>query len=550
MIEIMKRWKIFLVLCINLCWLPIAHAVTATASVSTSIVAVDQAVQLVVSIDKRVPSDAIDFDALSADFVVGRPNVSTNYQNINGKSSIKTEWKIAIAAKRSGSVTIPSFDIDGYKTQVIQLDVRDNAQSAQDASQKKDIIMRATLDRAEFYEGETAQLHLTMYLGIELQNARIQSPQGEGLEIKQVGTDKQYRTQISGRNYMGVDVVYQVTPTKAGKLNIHGAVLSGEKVTGRGGFFDQPTLALPVESRSQDLTINILPKPETISGLWLPTEKLTVTQSWEPDLSGLNETKLNIGSPIERNIELRAVGVDVLKMPKIQFNYPQSVKVYDEKPEFSVQGDETVMRIKQVIIPREQGEISLPSLDIDWFNSKTHRQEKSHIDGLIFNAIADPEQKVLHSPQIAPIPAQAIPAVEPEYECPTTTEIESTPIYWIIASISFALLWLVTLFFYFRKTPQIMKQEKEKAKYKIDIKYCQQLIHDQDDIALVQYIRGLDLSQYSQQLMSEIEQELEQLQASRYSKKQIIWSGDKLLHVLKRLNAIATKNKKEGLAKL
>lgn len=548
----MKRWKILLALCINLCCSPIAYAVTASASVSNSIAAVEQAIQLVVSIDKRVPSDVVDFDALATDFVVGRPHVSTNYQNINGTSSIKTQWRLAIAPKRSGVVTIPSFDIDGYLTQPIQLDVRESSQGARNASQEKDIIMQARLDRSELYEGETALLHLTMYLGIELQNARIQSPQGEGLEIKQIGTDKQYRILLSGRNYMGVDVTYQVTPTKAGLLRIQGAKLSGDKVTQRGSFFNDPALAIPLEKRAPDIEVTVKPKPEGISGAWLPTEKLTIIQSWQPDVSGISGSEVEMGSPIERNIELRAIGVDMLKMPRVEFSYPASVKVYNEKPEFSLEGDETLMRIKQVIIPREQGEIELPGLDIDWFNSKTHQQQRGHIDGLTLNVIADPEQEPVAAVVTTPTPAQVTPTSDVQPECPAPEAATTNSSYWMIACIGFASLWLITLFLYLTKARAVPKitQTSSNPRGNIDVPYCRRLIQSRDDIALLQYMLSIDARLYPQQIMAEIEHELKLLQASRYAKQQTSWSGDRLLQALKQLQRGVDQSEKEGLAKL
>lgn len=552
----MKKWQIFLGLILSLCWLPIANAVTAQASVSTSIVGVNQAIELTVSIDKKVDSDALDLSALREAFVVGRPQVSSSYQNINGKSSTKTQWILAIAPKKAGRAEIPVFSIDGYKTRPIRLEVRQDAQSAQSATQEKDLIIKASLDRANIYEGETTLLHLTMYLGVELQNARIEPPQAEGVTLKQLGKDKQYRTQISGRNYMGVDVTYQVIPEKAGDIKIKGAVLSGEKITGRSGFFNAPALAIPVQAQGNTLEIKVIPKPENIAGVWLPTAKLSVTQSWQPDLSGLNGNSLKVGSPIERNIELRAKGVDVLKMPDIHFNYPSSLKVYEEKPEFSVEGDETVMRLKQVIIARRSGEVSLPGLDVNWFNTEKGEQEKSHIDGLTVNVLPDPDQKKA-LPSVV-VPAQNLGAVSQKgTQCPAppqvtdSGQVEKTPVYWIFATLFFAFLWLATLFFYMKsnKKPVIPIEKRGGGKDKLDIKHCRELIKNREDIALIQYLHEMDLSLYPPELVKDIEAELKQMQSSRYAREKNAWSGEKLLRLLKALHG-KTKDNKAELAKL
>ncbi|MGR5471088.1 BatD family protein, partial [Vibrio astriarenae] len=46
--------------------------------------------------------------------------------NINGHTSVQTEWSISIAPMKEGVVTIPSFTVDGMKTDPIKLRVTKN----------------------------------------------------------------------------------------------------------------------------------------------------------------------------------------------------------------------------------------------------------------------------------------------------------------------------------------------------------------------------------------------------------------------------------------
>ncbi len=69
-------------------------------------------------------------------------------------------------------------------------------------------------------------------------------------------------------------------------------------------------------------------------------------------------------------------------MPDLAIDYPQSVRVYADKPVYSRDGDYTIMTVKQVIIPRETGKITLPALSINWFNTESGEQQTSELAGL------------------------------------------------------------------------------------------------------------------------------------------------------------------------
>jgi len=551
----MKKIQIILALCFTFLGMPIAQATTAQARVSSTEITLDEMVRLQVSIDKRVSSDAFDTSDLQSDFIVGTPSMSSSYQNINGHSSVQTKWQVLVAPKKAGLLRIPEFNIDGYKTQPIVLNVKKTQQNTSGNIANKDIIVQSQLDKASLYIGESTQLHVKIYIGEKLTHLRLQPPVIDGVSIKKLTTKKSYYRDQAGKNYTVFDLSYQVTPHKVGEFVLPGALVTGDKVSGRQSIFGTSSLSLPIQKQSPAQKLSVLAKPSQIQGFWLPTTQFTMTQKWQPKASQLDDHSVKVGTSIERNIEMRAVGVDEIQMPQIQLNYPDSVKIYADKPTFKQEGNEMVMRLKQVIIPRKKGEIHLPSLDVNWFNTLTKQQQSAHLDGLKLQVIADPDQ-VLNTEveSVKPLTKAISAPVEEKKPQMMTQVVNKTPMYWIIATFILALLWLSTLFFIFwQKKKGITSHQKVgevKTCHALDIAYCEQLLKKKQHMQLVSYWRTRDKTAYDPKIIGQIEEELVLMQACDYGQQKNTWTMQPLMHLFKQLHQTTQSTEKAPLANL
>ncbi len=156
---------------------------------------------------------------------------------------------------------------------------------------------------------------------------------------------------------------------------MRGAEFRGNVVKSGRGFGS--TLRIPVEKQARDLKLNVKDKPASYQGLWLPTQDLQLEQQWQP-----NSQEIRVGDPpLTRTITLQIKNAEQSSLPNLTPQYPDKVKVYNEKPVYSTVNGYTVMTLKQVILPREKGELSLPALSINWWNTETSQQETSRIDG-------------------------------------------------------------------------------------------------------------------------------------------------------------------------
>lgn len=522
-----------------------ASAADAVATVSKNLVAVNEPFQLTLSINDSVDTDDLDLIPLAKNFTYGRPSVSNSTSIINGDMTRKTEIRVAVAAKAIGVFTIPSFQIEGYATQPIRINVVEASQRAKQADDQS-IQVNVRLDRQSGYIGETFTYSVELLIGTRVDSPALQAPFGDGLTVEQIGEDQQAETVRNGRRYIAIQRQYQITPNQAGELTLNGAVFTGKKVDGNRW---NSTLGLPISRQAKAETLSIKGQPADYNGLWLPTPSLTLSQRWEPeasDVAGSAEQAAKVGDPITRFIALRIENIAQSAMPNLSVTYPSRVRVYSEKPEYRQDGDATIMTMKQVIIPREVGDVSLPSVSINWFNTTTGKQETSAISGLTLKVA--PNDEVQSTQPILPNNEQALltPA-------PVTTKVITHAGYWPWATGAFALLWLVTLALYLRKPKQVAipanvaVSSLHSSTSALSALEAAATENDAVNVAAAyhQWQQEAHFNAVPQALRDSIDAEISTMMASRYSTASTAWENRTLLGLLKQARGVKV-NAKEA----
>ncbi|WP_299019658.1 BatD family protein [uncultured Photobacterium sp.] len=415
----------------------LAQAAQAVATVSKNIVAVNEVFQLTIAIDNSVNSNALDLSSLDQNFIYGTPSVSSNTSMINGVVTRNTQWRVAITAKEIGDFTIPSFRIGATTTDPIVITSMKSSTTSSKPLNQPAIRLDAELDKRQFYVGESFRYKVRLRIGEQMSQASLTPPSGDGLEIRQIGDDRQTETVLNGRRYVIILRDYQITPTKPGAIVLNGAAFNGSVIKGGRGFGSR--LQVPVSQKTDDITLSIKGKPAGYQGLWIPTEDLHLEQDWQPE-----GAELKVGEPLTRTISLRIKNAEQSNMPNLTLPYPKTVKVYDEKPVYGNEGEYTVMTLKQVIIPRAEGKLSLPSLAVNWWNTQADKQETSRIEGMELNILPGDNTNNVVLPPVSnsvstPQDQQTAP-VEPQ----VITKVVIDSGFWPWLTALFATLWLIT----------------------------------------------------------------------------------------------------------
>lgn len=511
----------------------IASAAQAVATVSKNIVGVNEVFQLTVSVDASINTNALDLSPLSNSFTYGRPSVSTNTSMVNGVITRNTEWKVAMATNAVGEFTIPSFRIGSSTTEPIVIQSLKSSKTNTTDSTKPDIKLDTEIDKEQLYIGESLRYRVQIHIGEKMDQAALIAPQGDGLDVVQDGDDRQAETVINGRRYIVITRYYQITANKAGSILLEGAQFKGNVIKGSRGFGS--TVSFPVDKQAQNLSLDVKGKPAGYQGLWLPTPELQLEQEWQPQ-----SNEVRIGEPLTRIITLRIKNAAQSSMPNLSLQYPASVRVYDETPVYSSNDGFTSMTVKQVIIPREQGQLTLPALPINWWNTTTGQQETSKLDGLSINVLPGDSSNTVSMPLL---PALSDPRPT-ENATPTEVKVVTSSGWWPWATALFATLWLITLVLWLRAkhNAQATRPTEKSSQAQAVMNPVQQLI------AAVKSGQPLRVQTYFQQwpkqhldnaLVSQLEKEVAAMMAATYGKEKGTWDKAALLALLQQ----AQKNK-------
>ncbi|MGY5612571.1 BatD family protein [Vibrio brasiliensis] len=542
--RIIKRPIVGLLVAVLTLMSPLALATNITATVSTNKVVKNQVFQLRVVVDSKVSSDALDLSGLEKDFYVGRPSFGSSMNFINGKRSNSSEWNISLAAQRLGIATIPSFTVDGATSQPITIQVSvDN-----DQPQVRDLVkLHSSLSKTTLYPKESTQLTTRLIVKADprrLQNPNIIAPRSQGIVLEPMGEPNQYQAVVDGVEVTVVDQNYRVTAQQSGQFTVSGIGFTGSVVFGdnRTGT----TKLVSANTPAEEFQIIVQPIPSEYQGQWLPAAALTLSQQWR-DSNGQNidpsqPFTTSVGESLTREIYLDIEGLSSEQFPDLKVNYPDSVRVYQEKPQFSDLGDgKTRMTLKQVLIAQQQGQIELSQIELNWWDSSNHHQAKASLDGL--QLFVNPADQVNNEPISAPTVSS------PQSK---TVTIYQAGI-WPYLTALFALLWLATLVLWNRARHADIPNNTESVASPTEDKLKAALAAD--DRLQANFLLNCWLEEHPQinaEIRQQIEQQRSMMNQSSYSQSEQSWQATELLSLLKKARKSKTSrsNKTSQLASL
>ncbi|SHO54619.1 BatD family protein [Vibrio quintilis] len=513
------------------------------ATVSKNKVTKNELFRLQIITDKKASSDDLNLDSLRKDFYVDRPSFGTSVNIINGDRSVRSQWDVSIAATRSGIITIPSFTVGNEKTQPIAIQVGNDPTLPGD---DEIVEIHSTLGKSTLYPNESTLLHVRLMLKADtrhMQNPQIQPPSAQGVTLEAASQPDQHREIINGLAVTVLEQSFRITATKAGDFSVTEPVFTGTMLFN--GMRGQ-TKVHAIKTTPKVFPVTVLPKPENYQGVWLPTSSLSLKQSWvdgkgKPISSA--SAAMKVGDSLTRTIQLQVSGLGQERIPDIQISYPDSLRVYKEKPDYkTLDNGDTLMTLKQVLIPNQAGHIEIPGISLNWWDSVNKKQKKSMLTGLNLDvAPGKPVETMMSVPQAPAAPATAPPAKE--------IKVKDAG-YWPYLAAGFALLWLVTfilLVVVYRERSNTPKATAENTETKkAEHSSLKQAIKQKDGIRIQQLVNQ-HLTQFpgEENLHEEIQHEVNRLQSVIYSSAQDDYDPKPLMKLLAQLEKQAKKSGKK-----
>jgi len=332
----------------------------------------------------------VDLEPLHKDFqILGRSHQSsTTFQNGSLKST--TKLVLTLFPKRAGQLTIPALELEGEKSQQHSIEVVEVKQpSAVDGG----VEFLSTLSDKNPIVQQPIIYQSSLVLGRKIYDAGIQEPQvteGKAL-IEALGEQRQYEQELNGRRMLVIEQAWLITPQQSGTLKIQGARLSGQVPDGRQdpfrGFNTRAVRRIFVPA--EDYEVDVQPIPAEFTGEhWLSAKEINLGSDFDRAIDSWKQ-----GEPVTRTLTLEATGVKKEQLPELVLPEVPGLKQYATKPQieqYYVDGQLTLsLKLEVTVIPERGGKVTLPEIQLPWWNTESNQQELASISALDIDIEAD-----------------------------------------------------------------------------------------------------------------------------------------------------------------
>ncbi len=400
-----------------------------------------------------------DTGPLARDFGVQNQGQGTSTVMSNGQVTTTREWRFLLTPKASGRLTIPAIRVGDLESLPIAIEVLPAAQAAQ-VGEAPPARLEAELDREQVYVQGQVIYTLRILLRPQVQNASLEDPTAEGVQIERLGEDRVTEVQREGLRFRQIERRYALLPQHSGAIAIQPSVLSAavpesrggrgqaagsapgssfgsgtsafEQIFGRDPFAEMDGLfqrTRPIQVRGPALTLEVKSQPAGAPVPWLPAEDLRLAEDWNPD-PAVAQTQFRVGEPITRTLAITAQGLSAAQLPDLIGAVPPGVKSYPDKPRTETRAEGStlvaVKEIKQALVPTVAGKLVLPEIRLAWWDTRADRERVAVLPARTLEilpalgavadqtsrahgAAAEPAQPAANSPSAASPPSAGNP---------------------------------------------------------------------------------------------------------------------------------------------
>ena len=429
-----------------LLWYSMAQAAGVTAKLDRSSAVVGETVTLVLETSDTNQSLDADFSVLQTDFDVLNRRSETQMSFVNGSQTASVRLVITLEPKREGNLLIPALKFPGASSNPLVLKVSAAPTLAPGAAEPVFIEVTVQPEEGPYYVLSQISLMVRIFYQANLTEAAINPPAPAQASVRLLD-EVPYQSDRNGERYRVLERRYAIFPERSGTLTIPAMQLSGRLIERPSDRLWQPTVrGRRVQVESDPLTLEISPRPASFTGdFWLPARRITLSQQIS------DNEKTHVGEPSTRTVLVDALGLEENMLEEPVWPEVAAARIYPDQPQGITRDDgEWVLGHKEfryAIVPEQAGEMVLPEIRLDWWDTVTHQQRTAVL----------PEHRVNVLPSELSTSATMPPAtVDGLPQAPVGVSIEgavssASASLWKASTAGFAVLWLLTLFFYFRR---------------------------------------------------------------------------------------------------
>ncbi len=384
-----------------------------------------------------------DFTPLDRDFEQLGTSSSSAINVVNGATSTKQLWAVALAPKHEGRIEIAPIRMDGASAAPLVLTVLP-APAGASGHAGDEAFVEFALEPIAPYVQQQITATVKLYYAVALTDGRLDDPHADGLVVKKLGQDKPYQADRDGRRYQVVERHYALSAEHSGDLAIPALEFRGHAVAaaGPGGLF--PTRGRPLGARSDAFVLHVRPRPETAgTGPWLPAQALDYRAE------GLTAgTQAKVGEPLTLTLRLDATGLGFEQLPELALPPLDGAEVYPDKADTATRDDGTWLigtrQRKFAIVPTRPGTLHIPALRLAWWDTVHDRAAEAVIPAV---DLAVAPAAAATPPAASGTPAERLASPAPADVATATTTAAASPEPWRTLALASLGLWLASAAF-------------------------------------------------------------------------------------------------------
>lgn len=419
----------------------------------------EESFRLQLRVDGSVDGDP-DLSVLEKDFEVLGRSESSQLQIINGDMKRSVTWNLTLLARSAGNKTIPALCIDNQCSAPVSIQVLSAGQTNRNSGGGNDLLLEVVAEPKSIPVQSELIVTVRLLTRLNLVQASLTEPKPSGVEavVEKLGEDRNFETRLNGLLYQGIERKYALFPQQSGQLIIPPIRFDAQVSDGQRGTFDPfNRRTRQMRKRSEEISVEVLPAPDSTGKVWLPARNLQLIDDWQQ-----NRPQMTVGEPVTRTLTLVARGLPAAQLPTLEVALPDGVKSYPDKParedQFDVEGIIGIVQQKVALVPTKPGLLRLPEVKIEWWDTSSEGWREAVVPALDVEVLpATGQARVVPAPSAEP--AEAPPLVGKEEQPPVVTSVVE-PGFWPWLSLALGSGWLVTLFFLFRNRGG--RREKQK----------------------------------------------------------------------------------------
>jgi hypothetical protein len=364
-------------------------AIPSWASLSSTVdrtqIETNETLQLTVRYSGKSPSGEPDFSAIEKDFSIASNSKQQQYSWINGESTSYTDWKLLLIPKRQGKLTIPSLNFMSSRSQTIGINVRP-ANTSASTSSGQPVFIETIVDKDMGFIQEQVILTHRLHYSVPLQDISISEFEIPDAVIQKI-SEERFNKRINSKNYSIIEIKFALFGQSVGKLHIPSQRFTAFETSnsGFGGFFSRGNRVIRL---TEEKTVDIAPIPAHLSASqWMPSSQVRLEQSWSD-----NSGTLTAGEPITRTINISALGLTAAQIQPLPSIENAELKLYPDQPKLEdKQTNRGILGIRTeslAIVPNQAGQISIPAIEIEWWDTVNNRMQTSRLPSKTFNVVA------------------------------------------------------------------------------------------------------------------------------------------------------------------